>query len=217
VPFAPDVTWLLAVGTTAAGTRLLLLPAGHAGVDLRRHDDIGRGDFYEVTVREVDLADTIDLSGADGAGRWAAALLGARIRHAAYLLGLARAAFDEVTAYARERRQFGQAIGRFQSVAFRLADAATRLSAAELLVFQAAWQVDTGADARLAALEALVMAAELARLVGTEAVQLHGAVGMTEDHDAQLCYRRVAVDALLLGRPTQLRRAAASILTDKYQ
>jgi len=74
-----------------------------------------------------------------------------------------------------------------------------------------------GRDDRLVALEALSTAADLARSLGTEAVQLHGAVGMTEEHDAQLFYRRIAVDALLLGRPTELRRQAAALLSEKHR
>jgi alkylation response protein AidB-like acyl-CoA dehydrogenase len=76
---------------------------------------------------------------------------------------------------------------------------------------------DQGHDARLRAYEALASGAELIRTAGTEAVQLHGALGMTEEHDAQLFHRRAAVDALLRGRPTVLRRRAAALLADAYR
>ncbi|MFD1048324.1 acyl-CoA dehydrogenase family protein, partial [Kibdelosporangium lantanae] len=213
VPFAPDVAWILLV----APTRLLLIPADHPNVSWRRHDEIGRGDLHEVTFRHVPLTDTVDLAGQNGAAVWADSLVKARIRHAAYLLGLSQAALDETIAYARQRQQFGQPIGRFQALAFRLADATTRTEAARLLVFLAAWQADAEQDARLTSLEALSTTADLARHVTTEAIQLHGAIGMTEDHDAQLFYRRAAVDTLLLGRPTELRRRAAALLSTKYR
>ncbi|MFI1186036.1 acyl-CoA dehydrogenase family protein [Streptomyces californicus] len=213
VPFAPDVRWLLLAGTGSGGeTALLLVPADHDGVSWHRHDDMGRGDFYQVHFDGVPLADTVDLGGPDAEAVWAAALLRCRIRHAAYLTGLAGAALDETSAYLRTRRQFGRSLASQQSPAFRLADAAAERDAADLLVDQAAWLADTRGDARLAALEALACAAELARRVATESVQLHGAVGMTEEHDAQLFYRRAAVDSLLFGRPTELRRLAAPIL-----
>lgn len=93
-----------------------------------------------------------------------------------------------------------------------MAAAATEREAPRLLVEEAAWLADTGRDARLSALEALACAADLARRAATDAVQLHGAVGMTEEHDAQLFYRRAAVDSLLWGRPTELRRLAAPLL-----
>ncbi|GIM97043.1 acyl-CoA dehydrogenase family protein [Paractinoplanes toevensis] len=215
VAFAADVSWFLLAGVAAAGPRLLLVPGDHPGVTWRRHDDIGRGDFYEVTFRGVPVADVVELAaGAPAADAWAAALVTARIRHAAQLVGAAQAALDETVAYTRERRQFGQPVGSFQGPAFRMADLSTRVHAARLLTCYAAWLADEGDDARLAAYEALATAADLVRSAGTEAVQLHGAVGMTEEHDAQLFYRRAAVDALLWGRPTELRRAAAALLTE---
>ncbi|NYV73382.1 hypothetical protein [Streptomyces sp. UH6] len=63
---------------------------------------------------------------------------------------------------------------------------------------------------------ALVCAAEPARRVATDAVRLHAAVGMTEEHDAQLFHRRTAVDALLVGRPTEFRRPAVPLLARAY-
>lgn len=218
VAFAPDAAWFLVAGAVDDATRLLLVPGDHPDISRRRHDDIGRGDFYQVTFDGVPTADTVDLgAGTDAADRWAAALVNARIRHAAYLVGAVQAALDETVAYTRERRQFGQPVGRFQAPAFRMADLSTRAHAARLLVHLAAWRSDQGEDARLAALEALATGADLARATATEAIQLHGAVGMTEDHDAQLFYRRIAVDALLWGRPTELRRRAAGLLAETYR
>ena len=60
-------------------------------------------------------------------------------------------------------------------------------------------------------------AARVSSTASTEAIQLHGAVGMTEEHDAQLFYRRAAVDALLWGRPTELRRRAAGLLATLHR
>lgn len=218
VAFAPDAHWFLVAGTAGGDTRLVLVPGDHAGVSWRRHDDIGRGDFYEVTFDDVPPGALVELgAGAEAAELWAAALVNARIRHAAQLVGAAQAALDETVAYTRERRQFGQPVGNFQAPAFRMADLATRLHAARLLVSLAAWQADEGHDARLTGYQALATAADLARAAGTEAVQLHGAVGMTEENDAQLFYRRAAVDALLWGRPTELRRRAAALLAQAYR
>ncbi|MFD9981389.1 acyl-CoA dehydrogenase family protein [Streptomyces massasporeus] len=217
VAFAPDVGWLLLAGTGTGGeTMLLLVPADHEGISWHRHDDMGRGDFYQVDFDGVPLADAVDLGGPDAGAVWAEALLRSRVRHAAYLLGMAGAALEETSAYLRTRRQFGRSLASQQAPAFRLADAATEREAIRLLVEEAAWLADTGRDARLSALEALACAADLARRVATDAVQLHGAVGMTEEHDAQLFYRRAAVDALLWGRPTELRRLAAPLLARAY-
>jgi alkylation response protein AidB-like acyl-CoA dehydrogenase len=217
VGFAPDVDELLLAGVRPDGrTVLLLVPGAHEGLSWHRHDDIGRGDFHQVEFGGVPWDDAVDLGGPRAEALWADVLLRARVRHAAYLLGLADAALTGTSEHLRRRRQFGRSLASQQAPAFRLADAATELEAVGLLVQETAWLADTGGDARLAALESLACAAELARRVAREAVQLHGAVGMTEEHDAQLFYRRAAVDSLLLGRPTELRRLAAPILARAY-
>lgn len=213
VPFAPDVEYLIVVGDTPGGIRLALVPRDHPTVAVRRHDDVGRGDMYAVTFDHTPVAPQSWLGGRESAGSaWAAALTTARIRHAAYLVGLSQAALDLTVAYAKERRQFGQPIARFQALAFRLAALATRIEGARLLTNLAAWESDQGMDARLTTLQALAMAGDLARQTATESIQIHGAYGMTEACDAQLFYRRAVIDAVWLGSPTELRREAAPLL-----
>jgi alkylation response protein AidB-like acyl-CoA dehydrogenase len=207
VPFAAEVDELLLVATTPDGLVCALVPRDDPSVSLVRNEDIAWGELYTVTFDRTP-ANWIDVP----QQAWAAAVAAARIRHAAYLTGMAQAALDLTVTYARERRQFGQPIGRFQSLAFRLAAAATDVEAAKLLVDHAAWLADTGADPTMASLETLANAGDLALKVAAEAVQIHGAVGMTDDCDAQLFYRRAAVDAVFLGSPSQHRREAAPFL-----
>jgi butyryl-CoA dehydrogenase len=178
VAFAPDVDRLLFVGGDESGTYPLLVRPGDPAVTWRRHDDIGRGDLYRVHFDGVPVEASAWLAPPDrAAAAWHHVMVNARIRQAAYLVGLARGALDLAVRYARERRQFGQPIGRFQSLAFRMAAAAASADAASLLVHHAAWQADRGDDAELSALEALSTAADLARQVTTDVVQIHGAVG----------------------------------------
>jgi alkylation response protein AidB-like acyl-CoA dehydrogenase len=143
------------------------------------------------------------------------ALVRMRVRHAAYLVGLADAAFGLTLRYARERRQFGRPIAGFQAVSFRLAALVTRIVAARLLTQHAAWQGDRGLDIHAAAAKLLAAAGELARDVTAEGVQLHGAFGMTEAAEIQRYYRRAAVDALLLGTPGRLRQEAVEQWIDE--
>jgi alkylation response protein AidB-like acyl-CoA dehydrogenase len=212
VPFAAEVDYLLVAGDAG----MALVPRAQPGVQVRRQDDIARGDLYTVVLREAAVPDGGWLGGGPhwpgAAGAYAAALANARLRHAAYLLGSARAALQLTTAYTKQRQQFGQPVARFQAPAFRLAALYARIEAAAELTGQGLWLADRGAPVAAAARRALALAGDLVRDASAEAVQLHGAAGMTERSDAQRCYRRAAVDAVFLGTPPQLRAALAADL-----
>ena len=94
---------------------------------------------------------------------------GGRIGIASMALGLAQAAYEAASAYAKERRQFGRAIGEFQGVAFMIADMATRIDAARLMTYRAAWLKDTGQPYSTEAAMAKLFASEVARDVTTDA------------------------------------------------
>ncbi|WP_067460602.1 acyl-CoA dehydrogenase family protein [Actinomadura macra] len=212
VAFAAEADLLLIAGTAPDGLRCALLPTDHPGVHADRHEDLACGDLSTVTVEAVPRSAWI--GGSPLAEAWAAALTGARTRHAAYLVGLSQAALDLTVEHARTRRQFGQSIGRFQALAFRLAGLATDVEAARMLTGHAASRADEGhGGAAMASLEAVAMAGDVARRAAAEAVQIHGAAGMTDDHDAQLFYRRAAIDAVFLGSPDRHRAEAAAYLT----
>ena len=108
---------------------------------------------------------------------------GGRIGIAAMALGLAQAAYEAASAYAKERRQFGRAIGEFQGVAFMIADMATRIDAARLMTYRAAWLKDHDRPYTTEAAMAKLFASEVARDVTNDAVQVHGGYGyVTEYH-----------------------------------
>ena len=108
---------------------------------------------------------------------------GGRIGIAAMALGLAQAAYEAASAYAKERRQFGRAIGEFQGVAFMIADMATRIDAARLMTYRAAWLKDEGRPYTTEAAMAKLFASEVARDVTNDAIQVHGGYGyVTEYH-----------------------------------
>jgi alkylation response protein AidB-like acyl-CoA dehydrogenase len=210
VAFAPDVDYLLVVGTVDGMPRMALVRRDQPAITIRRHDDLGRGDLYQVTAVAAGVARWLD-----GAA-WPAGLARARLRLAAYLVGQCRAALSLTVDYTKRRQQFGQPIARHQAVAFRLAAYHARIEATRDLVHYGAWEADTGADVTYTAAQALALAGELAREVTADAIQLHGAYGMTERCDAQLYYRRAAQDSVCLGTPTQLRLAVASHLGGEY-
>jgi butyryl-CoA dehydrogenase len=108
---------------------------------------------------------------------------GGRIGIGAMALGLAQAAYEAASAYAKEREQFGRPIGSFQGVAFKIADMAVGIDAARLLVYRAAWLKDQGRPYTTEAAMAKLFASEVARQVTNDAVQVHGGYGyVTEYH-----------------------------------
>ena len=102
---------------------------------------------------------------------------GGRIGIAAQALGIASGALEFATQYAKERKTFGKPISDHQAIAFKLADMATRIEAARLLCYKAAWEKDNGMDYSTSAAMAKLYASETAMWVTTNAVQVHGGYG----------------------------------------
>ena len=117
---------------------------------------------------------------------------GGRISIAALALGMAQGALECATSYAKQRKQFGKAIAEFQAIQFKLADMATQVEAARLLVYQAAWLADQK-DVRFTRESSMakLFASEVAVRVASECVQVHGGYGFTKDYPAEKFYRDV--------------------------
>jgi acyl-CoA dehydrogenase len=111
---------------------------------------------------------------------------------AAAALGLAQRALEEAIRYSRGRQQFGRPIAQFQGIQFKLAEMATELEAARLLVYQAAWANDTGsADLKQKASMAKLYATEAAQRIIDQALQIHGGVGLIAGNIAERLYRDI--------------------------
>jgi alkylation response protein AidB-like acyl-CoA dehydrogenase len=123
------------------------------------------------------------LIGEDGAGlRQFLEILGAgRISVAALSLSLARAALELALGYAKERRQFGQPLAKFQAIQHKLADMATQIETVRWLVYRAAWLYDVGRPFATEAAMAKLHASEVANRVVSEAVQIHGGYGFMRE------------------------------------
>jgi alkylation response protein AidB-like acyl-CoA dehydrogenase len=114
---------------------------------------------------------------------------GGRISIAALSLGIAKGAFEAAVAYAKERHQFGQPIANFQGISFKLADMATEIEAAELLLMQAADLKNKHLPVTKQAAMAKYFASEIAVRVATDAVQIFGGYGYTKDFPVEKYYR----------------------------
>lgn len=112
-----------------------------------------------------------------------------RVIAAAFALGLGRAAFDRTLEFARQRQAFGRAIGEFQGIQWLLADMATRLEAARLLTYQAAWKAEQGLPYIAESSMAKLFASETATEIAKTAVLMHGGAGFMMEHDIQRFYR----------------------------
>ncbi|MBZ5640888.1 MAG: acyl-CoA dehydrogenase, partial [Acidobacteriia bacterium] len=116
---------------------------------------------------------------------------GGRISIAALALGMARGAYDAAVRYARERQQFGRAIAEFQAIQFMLAEMATRIDAAELLVHKAAWMKDHGMKTTKESSMAKLYASETGVYVADRALQIFGGYGYVKDFPVEKFYRDV--------------------------
>ncbi len=114
---------------------------------------------------------------------------GGRISIGALSVGLAQAALEEATEYAKQRQAFGKPIANFQAIKWMLADAATEIEAARLLVYQAAFQKDQGKRFTKEAAMAKLFATEMAERVCRNAIQIHGGYGYSKEYPVERIYR----------------------------
>jgi alkylation response protein AidB-like acyl-CoA dehydrogenase len=123
-----------------------------------------------------------------------------RIGVAAMGVGLAQGALDQALAYAKERRAFGKPISKFQAIQVKLADLATEIAAARLLVYHSAWLKDQGKPFSLVAAQAKLKTGRLAVKATDEAVQIHGGYGYIEEYPVCRFYRDAKI--LTIGEGT---------------
>jgi alkylation response protein AidB-like acyl-CoA dehydrogenase len=119
-----------------------------------------------------------------------------RIGIAALAVGLAQGAFEAARDYAAERRQFGQPIASFQAIQWKLADNATRIEAARLLTYRAAYLKDQGRRMTLESAMAKLYSSEMAVRAAEDAVQIHGGYGFVKDYPAEKYFRDVKLTTI---------------------
>ncbi len=127
------------------------------------------------------------------AGTW---LGSTRLQVAATCLGRAERALDLSVAHAAHREQFGQPIGRFQGVGFKLADMATELRAAELLTLNTAWRYDQGTATDADIAMAKLKATEMLAMVADEAIQIHGGMGLMDELPLERIWRDARIERI---------------------
>ncbi len=172
---------------------LILVPTDTPGIRIapaEKKMGVKGSPAHEVTYENVRVpAD--HLVGEEGKGlRYTLATLdGGRISIGALSVGLAQAALEEAVTYAKQREIFGKTISDFQAIQWMLADAATEIHAARLMIYQAAWLKEIGKPYSKQAAMAKLFATEMAERVCRNAIQIHGGYGYSSEYPVERMYR----------------------------
>jgi butyryl-CoA dehydrogenase len=190
-----------------------LVPAEAAGVSVGKKEEklgIRASSTSEMVFEDVFVPDA-DVLG-DPAGGFKIALEtldGGRIGIASQAVGIHRACLEDSALYANQREQFGRPIGQFQAVAWKLADMATELDAARLLVHRAAALRDSGKPCSKEAAMAKLFASRACNRAAQDAVQIHGGAGYTQEFQVERYYRDARITEIYEGA-TDIQRLVIS-------
>jgi butyryl-CoA dehydrogenase len=203
-------------GKGSRGISVFIVPTDTPGVKLGKHDEkmgIRGAVSSQVFLDSVAVGEDA-LLGAENEGFKIAmkGLDGGRIGIAAQAVGIARAAFEDAVRYARERKTFGQPIADHQAIQFKLADMATEIDGARLLLWRAAAKKDAGVRYSREAAMAKLFASEVANRVAKEALQVFGGYGYLADFPAERHYRDAKITEIYEGTSEIQRLVIASSL-----
>jgi alkylation response protein AidB-like acyl-CoA dehydrogenase len=194
VPFAQAATHIVVLARTGDGDTdvdLFLVDPTQAGVTMEQQMTLGSDAQFAVTLDGVRVPVAARIGGAgSGWSTWNDTMFDGIIMLAAQAIGGARYALEITVQYAKDREQFDKPLGAFQAIAHYLADAATAVDGAEMLMFEAAWARANGRPVDRLAPMAKLFACKTYRDVTAMAQQVFGGVGFTVEYDIQLYFRR---------------------------
>ncbi len=175
------------------GISAIIVPGGTPGMSFGKHEPkMGlRGSVSTAIMFEDVRVPRENLLGGRGHGfiQFLKVLEGGRVGIGAMAIGLAQAAYEAASAYAKERTAFGKPIGAYESISNMIADMATGLEAARLLVYQAAWRRDQGRPFGKQAAIAKLYASEMAERTCRDAIQVFGGYGYSQEFPVERIYR----------------------------
>ena len=196
------------------GVSAFLVPGSVKGFTRSKADDkvgIRASGSCTLFFEDVVLPERFRLGGEGEGFRVAMQTLdGGRIGIAGQALGIAQAAYEEAVAYAKERKAFGQPITQFQAIQFMLADMATEIDAARLLVWRAAWMKDKGMRHSAESAMAKLYASEMCERVTSKAIQVHGGYGYVKEYDVERHWRDSRITEIYEGTSEIQRLVIAS-------
>jgi len=201
------------------GINAFIVEKGWAGFDIGPKEQkmgIRGSDTHSLMFSDVKVPKENRI-GADGFGfNFAMAVLnGGRIGIASQALGIASGAYELALKYSKERKAFGKEISKHQAIAFKLADMATQISAAEMLCFKAAYEKDNGQDISQSGAMAKLFASQTAMDTTIEAVQIHGGNGYVREYHVERMMRDAKITQIYEGT-SEIQRIviSRSILAD---
>ena len=201
-----DTFVVMAMTDKSKGTRgisAFIVESGYEGFSIgKKEDKMGiRASATTELIFENCRLPAGNLLGEEGKGFKVAmtTLDGGRIGIAAQALGIAQGALDKTVAYLDQRKQFGMKLSKMQALQFEIADMKTRVEAARLLVYSAAWKKESGQPYGVDAAMAKLFASETAMYVTTKAVQLHGGYGYTKDYPVERMMRDAKITEIYEG------------------
>jgi alkylation response protein AidB-like acyl-CoA dehydrogenase len=218
VAFASAASQLIVLartGDTPGDVDLFLVDPAAVGVTLTQQLTIASDAQYKVELAAVRVTEE-DRIGAAGSGwaTWSAVMHEAIILAAAQAVGGAQYALEITVQYAKDRQQFDKPLGAFQALAHYLADAATTVDGAEVLVHEAAWARSDGRSVAKLAPMAKLYACQTFRDVTATAQQIFGGIGFTVEFDIQLYFRRAKELQLSWWDPRTLEELIATQVLD---
>jgi acyl-CoA dehydrogenase len=173
------------------GTKGFTIREGYKSVSHRGYRNMVL-EFDDCRLSDAQVLGAID-GGFEVMNTW---LYATRLTVAAFCVGRARRVFDTALAYAAQREQFGQPIGKFQGVGFQLADMITEIDAADLLTLAAADRLDQGLPANREIASAKLYASEMLARVTDAAIQVHGGMGLMDDLPLERWWRDARVERI---------------------
>lgn len=201
VPLAADATTLLVYANEDGKTQAFFVDKGASGLSISpREKNMGIGALatYEVSLEDCRVPAIAKLGGEKGI-EIESLLTNARVATSALAVGVAQAALEYATAYAKQREAFGRPIAQFQAIAFMLAEMKIEVDATRLMVWEAAWKLDTGEDATQDAVITKQYADDMALMVTDRAVQILGGHGYIRDNPVELLLRNARGFPAFLG------------------
>ena len=200
VPYGHVANGFLCRAKTEKGPTVFLVEASTHGLRCVSLESMGGEKPCELSLDGVEVSEA-DVLGTEGEGDavvermngWGA------LAESAYIAGLLGQILGLTVEYAKEREQFGRKIGSFQAIQHQCADMATDVDQVRFLTYQAAWVLDQGLPARKEISMAKAWASDAARRVCLLGVKIHGGMGVSEEHDMQLYFRRAKPSELAFG------------------
>ena len=212
VEYAKQADLLLVAAKDEAnkGISLFCLPANAQGLQLTKLETMDRGKFYSLNLKGVSVSKE-SLLGGEGLASEALRQVQtrARVALAAKMMGACQGDFDLTLRYGKERVQFGQRIGLFQDIYFRLADMTTFIEGARLFCYRTAWKIANGLPFEQDAAMLKSNMNEVYRYIADDCVQIHGGFGYMEESNPQFYYRRAITDLVRLGATEEMLEEVA--------